>query len=80
MPMMPEEGPSMVDAVTKEEPKWKGYLIKTLVLIFLVFCGIMYIKDHTWPVKKVDGVCPPYTYKVYGEDCSLKKFARLEEG
>ena len=35
--------------------------------------------DHSILTEKQDGECPIYSHRVYGEDCTLKKFSRLEE-
>jgi hypothetical protein len=73
-----------VDAKPKEdEPpsKFKAYFLKALALGILIYCGILYIQDHSWTIEKVDDKCPLYSHRVYGEleECTLLKFSRLED-
>jgi hypothetical protein len=63
----------------KKPSKWRGILSKVLILGVLVAGCILYIMDHSFLIEKLGEECPIYSHRVYGDDCTLKKFSRLEE-
>ena len=70
-----------VDVKPNDKPpsKWRGILKKVIILGIVIAGCILYIMDHSIQIEKQGDECPIYSHRVYGEDCTLKKFSRLEE-